>query len=517
MNKLQRQVIQLLHDGISIRKRDPITSTIYNQILSQTEDWPHNTKIRERVYIIVQGLKKPLTCECGSLLPFLGPTNGYRSYCSVKCRGSSVAWRIKQEQSFQEKYGVNRPAQHSTVRTKIKSTTLRNHNVQYSQQSLEVRSKTKNTNANKYGCENFTQTAQFQTQLNQTLAKRYAGRSPNQSHISTTAWAILQDRDQLAILNNSKNLVQIADDLEVSVSLVSRYFHQYQLSPISHFNSSIPEQELKNVITNLGVTGIFNTRKIIAPKELDIYLPSFNMAIEFCGLYWHSDIHDRIDQNYHLNKMLACQDQGIQLLTFFEDEWYEKRPIIEDMLKHRLQQHQPTFARKCTITNVTTKEKKVFFNQTHIQGTGHGSVSYGLIHENSLVACITFINRGLGLYELNRYSTVGAVTGGFSRLLKHFQQHNDWNKIISFADRRFSVGNLYLKNGFHLANTSKPSYSYTVNKKRFHRKTFMKQFLPKYLPTFDSTLTEWENMDNHNIHRIWDCGQLRFELNRDYP
>lgn len=512
MNKLQQQIQQLLQQGVSIRKRTPSTADVYSQIVHQTANWPPTAKIRERIFAVMSNLSEPPVCECGSILKFLGPSRGYRSYCSTKCRGSSSNWKAKQQRTFQNKYGVNRPAQNSEVHNKMKCTTFRNYGVEYSQQSAEVRKKTKTTNIRQFGCENFTQTNYFRVKRENTFRERYNGRSPTQSHIPSTSWHILQDPQKLQELNTTKNLVEIADGLGVSVSLISRYFAQYQLSPIPHFNNSIPEQELKDFITGIGVTGIFNSRKIIPPKEIDIWLPDFNLAIEFCGLYWHSDVHDRITPNYHSDKLSACQQHGIQLLTFFEDEWYEKRNVIENIIKHKLHKQPSTFARKCSIRDVTKNQKQQFFNRYHIQGTGHGSINYGLYDENQMVACITFINHGKGRYELNRFATIGSVVGGFSKLLTHFQRNNTWTNILSFADRRFSVGDVYIKNGFELTNTSKPGYYYTTNKKRFHRKTFMKRFLPKYLPTFDPNLTEWENMDNHNIHRIWDCGQLRFEL-----
>lgn len=58
---------------------------------------------------------------------------------------------------------------------------------------------------------------------------------------------------------------------------------------------------------------------VLNGKELDIYVPHLRLAIEYNGLRWHSSLF-KDDENYHLNKTLACKEKGIFLLQFFEDE-----------------------------------------------------------------------------------------------------------------------------------------------------------------------------------------------------
>jgi len=40
---------------------------------------------------------------------------------------------------------------------------------------------------------------------------------------------------------------------------------------------------------------------------------------------------------------------------------------------------------------------------------------------------------------------------------------------------------------------------------------FQKHKLKTILPTFDPTLTEWENMKNNGYDRIWDCGNGKWK------
>ena len=70
-----------------------------------------------------------------------------------------------------------------------------------------------------------------------------------------------------------------------------------------------------------------NCRNIIAPLEIDIFIPSKNIAIEYDGLYWHSSNKfsgRTIEKKYHLNKTEQCLKKGIKLIHIFENEWILK-------------------------------------------------------------------------------------------------------------------------------------------------------------------------------------------------
>jgi hypothetical protein len=100
------------------------------------------------------------------------------------------------------------------------------------------------------------------------------------------------------------------------------------------------------------------------------------------------------------------------------------------------------------------------------------------------------------------------VLGGASKLLKYFERNYDWSKIISYADRRWSVGNVYDKLGFDLTGVTKPNYWYIKDQKRLHRFNLRKKYEdPK-------NLTEWQIRQSQGWNRIWDCGNLRYEKNQ---
>jgi hypothetical protein len=108
----------------------------------------------------------------------------------------------------------------------------------------------------------------------------------------------------------------------------------------------------------------------------------------------------------------------------------------------------------------------------------------------------------------NRLETI--VIGGASRLFKYFMNNYDPDQIMTYADRRYSDGNLYKKLGFELDGTTQPNYFYLMGDTIYSRQQFQKHKLEKKLAQYDSMLTESQNMFNNGYRRIWDAGHFRF-------
>jgi hypothetical protein len=121
-----------------------------------------------------------------------------------------------------------------------------------------------------------------------------------------------------------------------------------------------------------------NARNVISPLELDIYVPSRKLAIEYNGLYWHSELQK--SEIYHQNKSNKCNDLGITLMHVFEDEWRDKRSIVESMIRHRLGMTTDRIgARKCDIVQLNPEQRKAFFRTNHLDGDTRARVTFGLV------------------------------------------------------------------------------------------------------------------------------------------
>jgi len=281
---------------------------------------------------------------------------------------------------------------------------------------------------------------------------------------------------------------------------------------LSVTHKSALEIEVIEFLKSLNIKIDTVNRSLIKPYELDIYLPDHKMAIEFDGLFWHSEIGGGKDKKYHLTKSELCSEIGIDLIHIFEDEWVEKKEIVKSILKSKLQLNSSLYARKLEIREVIKDEEKEFFNNNHIQGYKPSFYCLGLYDSDILLCAASFSKSRYNKkyeYELLRFSTkLGiSVVGGLSRLISHFNK-----KIITYCDLRYFNGKGYEKAGFLKIKTSPPSYYYMKHyDRRLHREKFQKYKLKSTLNCYNEELTEWGNMKLNGYDRIWDCGNLVFE------
>lgn len=303
------------------------------------------------------------------------------------------------------------------------------------------------------------------------------------------------------------------------------HIHDKLMCRFCERSHSAAEEELYEMVKKYGGSDILfknGNRKIIPPYELDIYIPSKKLAIEFDGLYWHSEFNGGKDRKYHLMKTEKCEEIGIQLIHVFENEWNNKRKITESRIKNLLGVYDSTvYARNCEISEISPDVSRKFLNENHIQGACNSSVRVGLFKDGSLISLMTFsrprFRKDGTEWEIVRFcnKTGYHIPGGASKLLKWFERKYNPKNLISYADRRWSNGKLYKALGFSLIGKSKPNYWYLKNTydEPINRVRCQKHRLSKILDVFDNKLSEHENMRNNGYDRIFDCGNLVFMKN----
>jgi hypothetical protein len=530
-----------------------------NQLICHTSFLPLSARTTERTYCVLNSINERHKCiSCENNTKWYPSLRRYAIYCSLTCRSNDTTLKDKTKQTNRERYGVDYVSQSDTVKDKIKQTNIERYGVENPLLSKQIKDKIKQTNIERYGVENPLLSKQIKDKAKQTNKERYGAEYVLQSKEgqltfkqtclekygvtnplqSTTIKTKRKNNNQIKYgvdnpsqlnllpdtllkLKNcdwlytqhiilKKSLLRISNELCCNDLTVGNYLHNHNI-PTQIYSISIGESEVSQFITSHNIQIEHNNRTIISPLELDLYIPTHNLAIEYCGLYWHSDTHSRIDNNYHKRKHDLCANKGIQLITIFEDEWQQKQEQVKQKLLSLLNKdnRNSVYARKTHIVLVSNKNKQLFFENNHIQGNGPGSINIGLEYEGTLVACMSFIKQKEQHY-LNRYATSCRVPGGFSKLLKYFQHNYEWKKVISFADLRWSNGNLYEKTGWKLDSVLPPDYSYIRNNERIHKFNYRRKNLPRLLEHFNLELSERENCNNNGILRIWDCGKLKY-------
>ena len=256
--------------------------------------------------------------------------------------------------------------------------------------------------------------------------------------------------------------------------------------------------------------------------ELDLYSKEHKLAIEINGIYRHSS--EFKPKNYHLEKTIACESNGIQLLHFWDTEIENNFDLVKSMIASRLgKSNRKIYARKCYIALVDNETRRKFEKENHLQGDGNSTVNLGLYLETNLfpelVSIMTFAKPRFNKkydWELIRFCSLKYtnVIGGASKLFKYFLDRYEGN-IITYANRRFSQGNLYKQLGFTNMGCSAPNYWYVIDGNLVSRNRCQKHKLKKILgDKFNSELSESENMLSAGYHRIFDCGNMVFAYER---
>ena len=318
------------------------------------------------------------------------------------------------------------------------------------------------------------------------------------------------------------------------VEIICPIHGSFMQSPDSHLHSggcprcgatlSKNEDEIFEYIKSLvGSKNVEQrNRSILGNKEIDIYVKNLKVGFEYNGLYWHSEINNRIDKNYHLNKTLLCELNGVKLIQIFEDEYVKHKDIVLNKISHILgfDNNKPkTMGRKCTVSIIKKTEAKMFLDKYHIQGFVRGTVHLGAYYNNELVGVMSFTKEKLdsNKWELTRFATnynyICQGVGG--KLFKYFIREYNPYEIKSFADRRWSFigNNLYEKIGFNFESYTKPDYCYYNAKigkyDRIHKFNFRKNILNKKYG-LDMSKTESTMADELGYTKIWNCGLIKY-------
>ena len=427
-------------------------------------------------------------------------------YCSRKCfKADSGTVQSKIKATMLRRYGVENAQQSKEIQERTKKTNLQKYGVENPHQNQSVIEKTRQTNLQKYGVDNPFKSQVVKDKIKKTNLQKYGVENYQQAHIKH-----FNDLNRDFWLKNfiKDSYIQYKDIQEyynLSLSGVQLYIERFNLGEYIHEFVSLAETNLFNSIKVKDKT--HTDRTLIPPLELDIVLPSHKLAIEYNGLYWHSNLFK--DEMYHLNKTLRCKELGYQLLQIFETEDLD---IWKSIINGKLGFNTKIPARKCEVQEISNLDARVFCQQNHLQGATNAKVNLGLYYNGELLEVMTFSKPRFTSkyqYELLRLCTkkFHSVTGGASKLFKYFLRTYNPKSVVSYANLRYSTGKVYEVLGFKLLGRSNPGYFYTDCTRLESRMRYQKHKL-KHFKSYSPDLTESQIMEREGFLKIWDCGNL---------
>lgn len=438
----------------------------------------------------------------------------------------------KKEQACLQKYGCKNPFQSKEIRQKIQNTCLQRYGARNVAHSKEIREKVKVLNIEKYGVENVFQSKEVKKRIKQTMIDRYGTVNYSQSRQykekifkKFEKWKdyvvplfTVDEYDGYRKKEYKWKCVKCGNEFEQHIHLTwiegkSGYIPRCLNCYPYNINSSYIEKQIGEFIESIYNGQIlYNDRKILNGMELDIYLPQKKIAVELDGLFWHNDKSGK-DKNYHLNKTLKCEEQGVQLIHIFEDEWINKQDIVKDIIKSKLCIcDKKIYARKCILKEINKNDANTFFELNNLYGkTDELNQFYGLYYNDELVMAISFKIKCFKAI-LTRVNTKinYQVIGGLSRLINALKCKYDYCIEID-VDRRYSNGDNFIKLGFKLYKEISSDYWWTKSQFKYSSNYCKKINLNKLLGNkYNDDLSVQENMYLNGYNKIYDCGSYIF-------
>jgi len=261
-----------------------------------------------------------------------------------------------------------------------------------------------------------------------------------------------------------------------------------------------PEREILTFLREIGISNIIHrARGIIGKKELDIYLPDYNLAIEYNGLFWHSELILK-DNYYHFKKQELCEKKGIELITIWQGEWQTKAEIVKSIIRERVGSLYSLCVDNIEIVSkVNPNEAHEFLNLNHIFGPTSKVISaVALKSSGQIVSLMTYVVNHKTVKIVRFCSILNTlVVDSFSKLLTFVEEKTKATKITFIADRRYFSAKQLLENNFN-QETIKLGHKWTDLQCSYAKKSQVKPA--------------------KKICRIYDNGQVKYvkTIDREY-
>ena len=235
-----------------------------------------------------------------------------------------------------------------------------------------------------------------------------------------------------------------------------------QCAARKHNFISQPEKDLYDFITGLGFTVKQSDRSVlknVSARELDLFVPERMFAVEFNGLYWHSELAGK-GSEYHRSKFVAARAAGVELLQVWEDDWINRRAAVLHTIASRLGAVQSAASGELTPIELTQTQAGEFLDAYSIQGPVSADVFYGLQDAAGVMQAVLALDVDTHSTEVVRFAARGNVESGFAELLTHAVETLKLDTVTAVVDNAVDDAGMFEAFGFIKAGDIAPaSYS----------------------------------------------------------
>lgn len=266
---------------------------------------------------------------------------------------------------------------------------------------------------------------------------------------------------------------------------------------------------------NISFEREFCINKKLFDFKVGDYLIEINPTFTHNSTFTPFAYNKPLAKTYHRDKSRLAEQYGYKCIQLFE--WEDPAKLINILSANK----KIIYARQCEIKEVPKQEAIDFLHRYHLQNYAQASVKLGLYFNHQLVSIMTFgkprYNKAYE-WELIRYCSSEAVTGGAKKLFKYFIKNYAPASIISYCDKSKFTGQLYSMLGFECLRISSPAKHWhnPKTKQHFTDALVRQQGFSRLINKKDATLDTLSTSNNTTLMldagfvEVYDCGQATF-------
>ena len=363
----------------------------------------------QRIWHLINGYYKLVKCPiCNAVASWNDKKIKYNKTCgNINCYNSHQnSDKVKQQRRKTniKRYGVDNPAKSDIIKKKEKEIIKKRYGVDYYYQSddfkikakvtnekrygvtnytksneykrrykLEILPKKVITNIKRYGVDNYSKTVEFKEKFRKSYRKTCIDRYGQSSYCQSLEYINMVENKfeniliselyynlgyrYIRYLKNRNHLIYCPHcNQNFIINSTSQFDHRKKnhqeicthCNPIHKYYSYAEKDVLNYVSSIYSKTIIENTKKVIYPYELDIYLPDLRLAIEYNGDYWHAnpDLYSRDEivggklasdiWEKDIKKINCCYSKDITLIVVWESDWINNREKVQSLISETI-------------------------------------------------------------------------------------------------------------------------------------------------------------------------------------
>lgn len=268
--------------------------------------------------------------------------------------GFKKTWAQRMEvraKQVMEEYGVDNVAKLKEVREKTKNTCLEKYGATTPMACAEVLEKRNQTNRERYGSSDPMKNPKVIEKRRQTCLDKYGVDNvvkTREIQIKESSYyyppeilEVIYDRDKFrnrVMECPIKTSAAIAKEWGLTQHTVLRLMDRHDSRDLLESGVSTEEKEIGKFLDEIGIRHIKDRKRLkktidgkVSVRELDLFCPDFNIAVEYNGVFWHSTRKKK--HNYHLDKAKRAEDSGVKLFQVFSWEYERDKEGVLKQIK----------------------------------------------------------------------------------------------------------------------------------------------------------------------------------------